>query len=82
MTAERRRVLTGIFLGAAVAIFSLAAPLNTVSAMPTSAATVHAAQAGLSQVEKTQAVVVRRGPRWHRRRRCFWRRGRRVCVWR
>ena len=32
-------------------------------------------------VEKAQVVVV--GPRRRRRRRhCFWRRGRRVCVWR
>lgn len=90
MTGDRRRVLTGMFLGAAVATFSLAVTLNTAAAMPTTAATVHAAQTGLSQVEKTQAVVV--GPRWRgpgwrrrswgRRRICFWRFGRRVCVWR
>ena len=81
MAGDRRPVLTGIFLGAAVAIFSLAVTLNTAVAMPTTAATVHAAQAGLSQVTKTQVVVV--GPRRrHPRRVCFWRRGRRVCVWR
>jgi len=43
---------TGISLGASVAMFSLAVTLNTAAAMPTTAATVHAAQAGLSQVDK------------------------------
>jgi hypothetical protein len=76
MTGDRRRVLTGISLAAAAAIFSLAGSLNAAAAMPTTAAAVHAAQAGISQVEKTQ------GPRWRRRRVCFWRFGRRHCVWR
>jgi hypothetical protein len=88
MTGDRRRMLTGIFLGAAVATFSLAATLNVAAAMPAAATTVHGAQAGLSQVEKAQVVV---GPRWRGpgwrggwrgRRVCFWRFGRRVCVWR
>jgi hypothetical protein len=60
---------------------------NTAAAMPALAATVHAAQAGVPQVEKIQFVV---GPRRRalgfrgrgRRRVCFWRFGRRVCVWR
>jgi hypothetical protein len=91
MTGDRRRMLTGTLLGAAVAAFTLAVTLNSAAAMPAAATTVHAAQAGLSQVEKTQAVVIRRGPRWGsawrgpgigRRRVCFWRFGRRVCVWR
>jgi hypothetical protein len=83
MTGRRRPVLTGISLGAAAAVFSLAVMLNAAGAMPTTAATVHAAQTGLSQVEKTQAVVVGpRRPGWRRRRVCFWRAGRRICTWR
>ena len=86
MTGDRGRMLTGIFLGAAAATFSLAVTLGAATAMPSDAATVHAAQAGLSQVEKTQAVVVRRpGFRrryFHRRRVCFRRFGRLVCDWR
>jgi hypothetical protein len=85
-------MLTGIFLGAAAATFSLAVTLNTAAAMPAAATTIHAAQAGLSQVEKAQ-VVIHRGPGWGWRRGwrggfrggrrvCFWRFGRRVCVWR
>ena len=94
-----RRMLTGISLGAPAAMFSLAVALNMAGAMPTTAATVHAAQTGLSQVEKTVAAatdpaVVRPGlrpglherpglrPALHRRRVCFWRLGRHVCVWR
>jgi hypothetical protein len=79
MTDDRRRVLTAISLGAAVAMFSLALPLNPVAGMPTTASTVHAAQGGLSQVEKAQGW---RRPGWGRRRVCFWRFGRRHCVWR
>jgi hypothetical protein len=85
MTSGKRRFLTGISLVAAVATFSLAVTPNTGAAMPMAAGSVHAAQAGLSQVEKTQVVVGGprwRGPAWRRGRRCFWRRGRRVCVWR
>ena len=52
---DRRRMLTGISLGALVTMFSLAVMLNTAAAIPTTAATVHAAQAGLSQVEKAMA---------------------------
>jgi hypothetical protein len=83
-------MLTGIFLGAAVGAFSMAVTLNAAAAMPAAATTVRAAQAGFSQVEKTQAVVVRRGPRGVWRggvwRGGAWRgpvmRGRRVCFWR
>jgi hypothetical protein len=94
MTDVRRCMLIGIALGAAVAMFSLATPFSSAAAMPTSDAAVHAAQAGLSQVENAQAIVGGgawrgpgwRGPGWHRglarRRVCFWRFGRRVCVWR
>ncbi len=89
MTGDRRRLLPGISLGAAVATFSLVATLNVAAAMPSAATTVHAAQAGLSQVEKAQVVIGPRwrGPYWRRgwrggRRVCFWRFGRRVCVWR
>jgi hypothetical protein len=100
MTGDRRRMLTGIFLGAAVGTFSLAVTLNAAAAMPAASTTVHAAQAGLSQVEKAQVVVGprggvwRRGPAWRGgvwrgrgpimrgRRVCFFRFGRRVCVWR
>ncbi len=60
MTGDRRRVLTGISLGAAVATFCLAVPLNAAAAMPTNGTTVHAAQAELSQVEKVQWG----GPGW------------------
>ena len=92
---DRRRMPTGISLGASVAIFSLAVTLNTAAAMPTTAATVHAAQAGLSQVEKAMGSApdrpgLRPGlhhrpglrPGSRHRRVCFWRLGRRVCVWR
>jgi hypothetical protein len=92
---DRRRMLTGISLGASVAMSSLAVMLNTAAAIPTTAATVHAAQAGLSQVEKAMAPArVRPGlrpglhhrpglrPASRRRQVCFWRLGRRVCVWR
>lgn len=93
MTGDRRHVLTGISLGAAVAAFGLAVTFNTATAMPASDATVHAAQAGISQVEKAQwgpgwrrgwrgpgwRGPGWRGPGWGRR--CFWRGGRRVCVW-
>jgi hypothetical protein len=92
MTSDRPRLLTGIFLGAAIATFSLAVTLNPAAAMPTTAATVHAAQAGLSQVQKTQATIInphRHGPGWgwrrpgfRRNRVCFWRFGRRICTWR
>ena len=81
---DRRRMPTGISLGASVAMFSLAVTLNTAAAMPTTAATVHAAQAGLSQVDKMGLARVRPGlrPGSRHRRVCFWRLGRRVCVWR
>jgi hypothetical protein len=92
---DRRRMLTGISLGASVAMFSLPVTLNTAAAMPTTAARVRAAQVGLSQVEKAMGPVpVRPGlrpglhqrpglrPASRRRRVCFWRLGRRVCVWR
>lgn len=88
MTGDKR--LTGIFLGAAAAAFSLTMTLNTASAMPAAASTVSAAQSGLSQVEKAQFGPRFRGPgrrgrgwRGGRGRRvCFWRFGRRVCVFR
>lgn len=89
----RQRMLTGISLGASVAMFSLAVMFNATAATPTTAATVHAAQAGLSQVEKaTRPARVRPGlrpdlhhrpglrPASRRRQVCFWRLGRRVCV--
>ena len=92
---DRRRTVTGISSGASVAIFSLAVTLNTATAMPTTAATVHAAQTGLPQVEEAMGPApIRPGlrpglnhrpglrPGSHRRRVCFWRLGRRVCVWR
>jgi hypothetical protein len=84
MTRDGRRMLTGMSLGAAVVMLSLAAPLNSAAAMPMTGAAVHGAQATLSQVEKAQW---RRGPGWRRRHRgrrrvCFWRFGRRVCHWR
>jgi hypothetical protein len=88
MTGHKRHVLTGTSLGAAAAAFSLAVTFHTAAAMPVSAATVHAAQAGISQVEKTQwgpgwgGPGWGRPPGWGRRRVCFWRRGRRVCTWR
>jgi hypothetical protein len=89
MTGDRRRMLTGISLGAAAAAFGLAVTFNAATAMPAATTTVHAAQAGLSQVEKTQFGPGPRfrGPRWGGRRGfgrrvCFWRFGRRVCVWR
>lgn len=59
MTGDRRRMLTGIFLGTAAATLSVAVTLNAATAMPAAATTVHAAQAGLSQLEKTQF-----GPGW------------------
>jgi hypothetical protein len=94
---DRRRMLTGISLGASVAMFSLAVTLNTAAAMPTTANTVQAAQAGLLGKPRAAAMspdLVRPGlrpglhhrpglhPASHRRRVCFWRLGRRVCVWR
>jgi hypothetical protein len=98
MTGHRRHVLTGISLGAAVATFSLAMSFDAAAAMPVTGATIHAAQAGIAQVEKAQWGPGWGGPGWGRpgwggpgwgapgwgggRRVCFWRRGRRVCAWR
>lgn len=84
MAGDRRPMLTGILLGAAAATFSLAVTFNAATAMP-AVTTVHAAQAGLVQVEKIQYGPRFRGPRRGfrgGRRVCFWRFGRRVCVWR
>ena len=85
MTGDRRGTLTGVCICAAAAAFSVTITINAASAMPASTSTVPT-QAGLS-VEKVQFGGPRfRGPAWRGRRGprrvCFWRFGRRVCVWR
>jgi hypothetical protein len=79
MDMSRRAMLTDMLPGAAVAIAGVAtigwviAP-NAGDAMPLGIAKTNAGIDDL--VQRVQAVVVR-----PRRRRCWWRRGRRVCRW-
>ena len=79
---DRRIMLTQILCGAAVAAVGLAAMPKAAKAMPSDAIKDGVGKpAGL--VEDAR-VVVHVHPRRHRHRRwrCWWHRGRRVCGWR
>jgi hypothetical protein len=72
---DRRALTRGILFGAAVAAAGLAGRSETASAMPLDN------RVPLDDwIEKTQ-VWVGPGRRRRRVRRCWWRRGRRVCGW-
>ena len=79
---NRRSVLTGIVCGAAVATVGLAVMPKAAKSM-TLAAIKDGAGKPEGLVEEAR-VVVHVHPRRHRHRRwrCWWHRGRRVCGWR
>jgi hypothetical protein len=79
---DRRGFARAILFGTAVVAAGLAVSPGTVSAMSLDDRLPGALD---DWIEKTQAVVVRPGPRRRPRRRvrrCWWSRGRRVCGWR
>ena len=88
---DRRTVLKAVLGGVVAATAGVAVIPNGAEAIPFVAAKansltdneigpVEPEELAEDLVEKAQVVVV--GPRRRRRRHCFWRRGRRVCVWR
>jgi hypothetical protein len=89
---DRRTVLKAVLGGVVAATAGVAVTPNGAEAIPFVAAKanpltdneigpVEPEELAEDLVEKAQVVVV--GPRRRRRHRhCFWRRGRRVCVWR
>jgi hypothetical protein len=78
---DRRSVLTGILCGAAVATVGLAVVPKAAKSMPLAAIKEGAGKPeGL--LEEAGVVVLRPRRRRHRRWRCWWHRGRRVCGWR
>ena len=89
---DRRTVLKAVLGGVVTATAGVAVIPNGAEAIPFVAANanpltgneigpVEPEELAEDLVEKAQVVVV--GPRRRRRgRHCFWRRGRRVCVWR
>jgi hypothetical protein len=83
MDMSRREMLTDVLAGAAVAVVGFTAigwvvTPKCAEAAPAGIARPAGAEAD-ELIEKAQVVVVGPG---RRRRRCWWRRGRRVCGWR
>lgn len=72
----RRSMLAGVLCGALVATVGFAVLPNAAEATPLAIAKGGVVKTG-TMVEKAQVVHPRR-----RHRHCWWRRGRRVCVWR
>ena len=78
---DRRSVLTGILCGAAVATVGLAIMPKTAKSLPL--ADMKAGDAKPQDLVEEARVAVHVHPRRrHRRWRCWWHRGRRVCGWR
>jgi len=79
---DRRGVLTGILCGAAVATLGLAAMPKVAKSLPLGdiKSGVAKPQALIEEARVTVHVHPRRHR--HRRWRCWWHRGRRVCGWR
>lgn len=77
---DRRSLLGAVLGGIAIAGSTslLVATTTRAAALPGFAPTPSTTAPG--PVKKVQGVVV--GPRRRRHRRCWWRRGRRVCGWR
>jgi hypothetical protein len=80
---DRRSVLTGILCGVAIATVGLAVMPNAAKSMPLGALKAGAVkpQDLVEEARVTVHVNTRRRHR-HRRWRCWWHRGRRVCGWR
>ena len=77
---DRRGFARGLLFGAAAAGLALTPIAATAMSLDD-----HLPEALDGWIEKTQAMVVRPGPRRRPRRqvrRCWWQRGRRVCGWR
>ena len=78
---DRRSVLAGILCGTAVATVGLTAIPKAAQAMPLG--TVKAGVVKPQRLVEEARVTVHVHPRRrHRRWRCWWHRGRRVCGWR
>ena len=80
---DRRRVLTGIICGDAVATVGLAVMPRAAKSMPLGSITAGAVKPQ-ALVEEARVTVHVHPRRRHRGRhwRCWWHRGRRVCGWR
>ena len=90
-TIDRRTVLRGVLGVVVAAAAGVAVTPKVAEALPLAAAKANplldneivpneVEEFAEDHVEKAQVVVV--GPRRRRGRHCWWRRGRRVCVWR
>jgi len=79
---DRRRVLTGILCGAAVATVGLSVMPKAAQSLPLG--TIKAGVVKPERLVEEARVTVHVHPRRHRHRRwrCWWHRGRRVCGWR
>ena len=78
---DRRSVLTGILCGAAVATVGVAIMPKAAKSLPL--ANVKAGDVKPQDLVEEARVTVHVHPRRrHRRWRCWWHRGRRVCGWR
>ena len=79
---NRRSVLTGILCGAAVASVGLTVMPKTAKSLPLGE--IKAGAVKPEDLVEEARVTVHVHPRRHRHRRwrCWWHRGRRVCGWR
>jgi len=80
---DRRRVLTGIICGAAVATVGVAVMPRAAKSMPLGSITAGAVKPqDLVEEARVTVHVHPRGRHRGRHWRCWWHRGRRVCGWR
>jgi hypothetical protein len=80
---DRRKVLTGMFCGAAVVSLGLSAMPKAAKSAPLGAVKAGAVKSeGLVEEARVTVHVHPRRRRRNKRWDCWWRRGRRVCGWR